>query len=113
MLRIALHGYGGLGVDMERDPLGLRAMELRQDDLADQGREVEGGRVEGQQSTVGTPVMSMMANSDADSRMRCSSSSMTSWVRELSRVPIMGSASTPSHSLTTGVDSRCHRLPVH
>ena len=30
---------------------------------------------------------------------------MTTWVRALSSVPIMGSARTPSHSFTTGVDS--------
>jgi hypothetical protein len=37
--------------------------------------------------------------------MRWSSVSITTCVRELSSVPIMGSASTPSHSATTGVES--------
>ncbi len=56
-------------------------------------------------STVGTPVMSMMASSEPVSTMRVSSASITSCVRLESSVPIMGTASTPSHSLTTGVDS--------
>ncbi len=56
-------------------------------------------------STVGTPVMSMMASSASVSTMRCSRVSITTWVRLLSSVPIMGTASTPSQSLTTGVES--------
>ena len=56
-------------------------------------------------STVGTPVMSMMASSEPVSTMRVSSDSITSCVRLESSVPIIGTASTPSHSLTTGVDS--------
>ncbi len=56
-------------------------------------------------STVGTPVMSMMATSAPVSTMRWSSDSITTWVRALSRVPIIGSASMPSHSFTTGVES--------
>ncbi|MNG02116.1 hypothetical protein D3C84_851240 [compost metagenome] len=65
-------------------------------------------------STVGTPVMSMMAISEPVSTIRCSSDSITTWVRCESSVPIMGRARTPSHSLTTGVDSSssssCWRL---
>ena len=65
-------------------------------------------------STVGTPVMSMIAISEPVSTMRCSSVSITTCVRALSSVPIIGTASTPSHSLTTGVDSSssssCWRL---
>ena len=56
-------------------------------------------------STVGTPVMSMIAISEPVSTIRCSSDSITTCVRALSSVPIIGSARTPSHSLTTGVDS--------
>ena len=56
-------------------------------------------------STVGTPVMSMMATSAPVSTIRCSRFSMTTWVRALSSVPISGRARMPSHSLTTGVDS--------
>ena len=56
-------------------------------------------------STVGTPVMSRMATSAPVSTMRWSSVSMTTWVRALSSVPIIGKASTPSHSFTTGVES--------
>lgn len=47
----------------------------------------------------------MIAISEPVSTIRCSSDSMTTWVRCESRVPIIGSASTPSHSFTTGVDS--------
>src|SRR6185437_3680470 len=64
-------------------------------------------------STVGTPVMSMMAISASTSTMVCSRFSITTWVRWLSSVPISGSARMPSHNLTTGVDnsaiSRCWR----
>ena len=56
-------------------------------------------------STVGTPVMSMMAISAPEVTMRSSRLSMTIWVRALSSVPISGSARMPSHSSTTGVDS--------
>ncbi|MNP31209.1 hypothetical protein D3C76_1243190 [compost metagenome] len=56
-------------------------------------------------STVGTPVMSMMAISEPVSTMRCNNDSITVWLRWESSVPINGSASTPSHSFTTGVDS--------
>ena len=56
-------------------------------------------------STVGTPVMSMMAIAAPVSTMRCSSVSITICVRALSSVPIMGSARTPSQSVTTGVES--------
>ena len=37
--------------------------------------------------------------------MACSSFSITTWVRALSSVPISGSATIPSHSVTTGVES--------
>ena len=56
-------------------------------------------------STVGTPVMSMMAMSAPVSTMRCSRLSITTCVRALSSVPISGSARMPSQSFTTGVDS--------
>ncbi len=56
-------------------------------------------------STVGTPVMSMMAISEPVSTMRCSSDSITTLVRALSSVPISGSATMPSHIFTTGVES--------
>ena len=56
-------------------------------------------------STVGTPVMSMMAIDAPVSTIRCSRFSITTCVRALSSVPITGSASTPSHSVTTGVES--------
>ncbi len=56
-------------------------------------------------STVGTPVMSMIAIVESVSTMRSSRLSITTWVRALSSVPINGSATTPSHSFTTGVDS--------
>src|SRR5207342_903319 len=56
-------------------------------------------------STVGTPVISMIAISEPVSTMRCSSDSMTIWVRALSSVPIIGNARTPSHNFTTGVDN--------
>ena len=56
-------------------------------------------------STVGTPVMSMMAIAAPVSTIRCSRLSITTCVRALSSVPISGSARTPSHSFTTGVDS--------
>ncbi len=56
-------------------------------------------------STVGTPVMSMMAMSASWSTMAWSRFSITTWVRAESSVPISGSARMPSHSWTTGVDS--------
>ena len=56
-------------------------------------------------STVGTPVMSMMANLELVATTVCSRLSITTWVRALSSVPMMGSASMPSQSLTTGVES--------
>jgi hypothetical protein len=56
-------------------------------------------------STVGTPVMSMMAIMAPVSTIFCSRLSITTWVRALSSVPISGSASTFCHSCTTGVDS--------
>jgi len=56
-------------------------------------------------STVGTPVMSMMASAEPVFTRRSSSVSMTICARLLSSVPITGTASTPSHSLITGVDS--------
>ena len=56
-------------------------------------------------STVGTPVMSMIAIAAPVSTMRCSRLSITTCVRALSSVPISGSARMPSHSVTTGVDS--------
>ncbi len=46
-------------------------------------------------STVGTPVMSMIAISDPVSTIRCSRDSMTIWVRSLSSVPIIGSGQDP------------------
>ena len=68
-------------------------------------------------STVGTPVMSMIATLAPVSTIRWSSDSITTWVRALSRVPIIGSASTPSHSFTTGVESSsisscCRRMTL-
>ena len=56
-------------------------------------------------STVGTPVMSMMAISAPVSTMRWSRLSITTCVRALSSVPISGRARMPSHSFTTGVES--------
>src|SRR5919204_2845746 len=56
-------------------------------------------------STVGTPVMSMMAIDAPVSTIRCRRFSMTTCVRALSSVPISGSARMPSDSCTTGVDS--------
>ena len=56
-------------------------------------------------STVGTPVMSRMATALPVSTIRWSRVSITTCVRAESRVPIIGSASTPSHSFTTGVES--------
>ena len=56
-------------------------------------------------STAGTPVMSMIACSAPVSTRVCSSFSITTWVRAESSVPTSGTATTPSHSLTTGVDS--------
>ena len=56
-------------------------------------------------STVGTPVMSMIASGAPVSTMRWSRLSMTTWVRALSSVPISGRARMPSQSSTTGVDS--------
>ena len=56
-------------------------------------------------STVGTPVMSMMAISAPEATMRSSRFSITICVRALSSVPISGSARMPSQSCTTGVDS--------
>jgi len=56
-------------------------------------------------STVGTPVMSMMAIPEPVSTIFWRSVSMTIWVRALSRVPIIGRARMPSQSLTTGVES--------
>src|SRR4029453_1492079 len=56
-------------------------------------------------STVGTPVMSMMAMLAPVSTMRVRSDSITSWVRSLSRVPMSGRARMPFQSSTTGVES--------
>ena len=56
-------------------------------------------------STAGTPVMSMIACCEPVSTRVCSSFSITTWVRAESRVPTSGTATTPSQSLTTGVDS--------
>ena len=56
-------------------------------------------------STVGTPVMSMMAISAPVVTISCSRFSITTWVRALSSVPISGSARIPSQSFTTGVES--------
>lgn len=55
------------------------------------------------ESTVGTPVMSRMAYAARWSTMASSRLSITTWLRALSRVPISGTATTPSHSLMTGV----------
>jgi hypothetical protein len=58
--------------------------------------------------------MSMMAIVESVSTMRSSRLSMTTCVRALSSVPIRGRATTPSQSLTTGVESSisssCWRL---
>ena len=56
-------------------------------------------------STVGTPVMSMIAIVESVATMRSSRLSITTCVRALSSVPISGTATTPSQSLTTGVES--------
>ena len=56
-------------------------------------------------STVGTPVMSMIAITERVSTMACSRFCITTWVRALSRVPISGRANTLSHKRTTGVDN--------
>ena len=56
-------------------------------------------------STVGTPVMSMIAIAESVSTIFSSRLSITTCVRALSSVPISGSATTPSHSFTTGVES--------
>ncbi len=56
-------------------------------------------------STVGTPVMSITAMLEPVATSRCSSVSITTWVRSLSSVPISGRARMPGHSSTTGVDS--------
>ena len=75
-------------------------------------------------STVGTPVMSMMAMLEPVATSRCSSVSITTWVRSLSSVPISGSARMPCHSshhrrrqldqlfLLAG-DDRLTRLLIH
>jgi hypothetical protein len=64
-------------------------------------------------STVGTPVMSMIAIAAPVSTIFCRSDSMTICVRALSSVPTSGSARMSFHSSTTGVDSsrssRCWR----
>ena len=49
--------------------------------------------------------MSMIAIVESVSTMRSSRLSITTWVRALSSVPISGSATTPSQSFTTGVES--------
>jgi len=56
-------------------------------------------------STVGTPVMSMMAISAPGVTISSSRLSMTVCVRALSSVPINGRARMPSHNRTTGVDN--------
>ena len=56
-------------------------------------------------STVGTPVMSIMAMPAPVSTIFSSRLSITTCVRALSSVPIRGSARTPSHSTTTGVEA--------
>ena len=65
-------------------------------------------------STVGTPVISMIAIVEFVSTIRSSRLSITTCARSLSSVPINGSATTPSQSFTTGVESsissRCWRL---
>src|SRR6185436_9193589 len=48
-------------------------------------------------STVGTPVMSMMASPAPMRTMACSRLSITTWVRALSSVPMSGRARMPSH----------------
>ena len=64
-------------------------------------------------STVGTPVMSMMAIDAPVSTIFCSRVSITTCVRSLSSEPTSGRARMSSHSSTTGVDSssssRCWR----
>src|SRR4029434_10462931 len=55
-------------------------------------------------STVGTPVMSMMAMLAPVSTMRVRSDSITSWVRSLSRVPMSGRTKIAFHALTTRVE---------
>ena len=56
-------------------------------------------------STAGTPVMSMIAYGEPVSTRVWSSRSITTWARAESRVPTSGTATTPSQSLTTGVES--------
>ncbi len=65
-------------------------------------------------STVGTPVMSMIAMAAPVRTIACSRLSITTCVRALSSVPMSGSARMPFHSSTTGVESSssscCWRL---
>ena len=62
-------------------------------------------------STVGTPVMSMMAIGAPVSTIRCQQRLHHDLrARELSSVPIIGKASTPSQSFTTGVESSSSSL---
>src|SRR5579864_8707632 len=56
-------------------------------------------------STVGTPVMSMIAICEPEATICCSRLSITICVRLLSSVPISGTATMPSQSCTTGVES--------
>src|SRR5215213_8377073 len=56
-------------------------------------------------STVGTPVMSIIAISALEATICSNRLCMTICVRSLSSVPISGSAKIPSQSRTTGVDS--------
>ena len=56
-------------------------------------------------STAGTPVMSMTACSEPVSTRICSSFSITTCVLAESSVPTRGTATMPSQSLTTGVES--------
>src|ERR1041385_705114 len=61
-------------------------------------------------STIGTPVISMMAMEAPVSTIFWRRFSMTTCVRALSRVPMIGSPRIPSQSSTTGVDSSCRSL---
>jgi hypothetical protein len=62
-------------------------------------------------STVGTPVMSMIANWARAATISVSKFSMTICARALSSVPMSGKARIESHKWTTDVDSSSSSWP--
>lgn len=81
--------------------------DLRAHAADDAVRSHQADRVDGPEQVlylqgVRKPVMSMMARLDSVSTIFWSSASMAICVRLESKVPIMGTASTPSHSSMTG-----------